>query len=286
MGPRAPFRVAPAPHSAWPPHPAHFRAPPIHVPPLRGGRRCPSALRTGAARGPGTHVAPARKAEDGASLRVLARPPVRLPPWRIHGGGGGAASAFACRPCTRTRGALRVWARAPSLAPLAHTRGKGAPLPCLRLPFASPLHPNPGGALQVWARPRFACSLGAQGGTRPFPSTRPPVRVLPLRTNGDGAQGGGSFACRPCAQAREEGGAPLLGVAPATHRARVAFGGRGVRKGEGSPFSFLRGDTKRGGVPPPALATPPLRFPHHPRSVHVANEAWGVRGQAGGGGRT
>src|SRR6266702_2460283 len=80
MGPRTPFRVAPTSRPF--PHPSH------HVPPLCGGRRCPSALRTGAARGPGTHVAPARKAEDGASLRVLARPLVRLPPWCIHGGGG------------------------------------------------------------------------------------------------------------------------------------------------------------------------------------------------------
>jgi len=207
-------------------------------------------------------------------------------PLGAYTGEGGAASAFACHPCTRTGGRLGFGRAPPRLPPWRIHGGMGAPLPCLRLPFASPLHPNPGGRSRFGRAPGSLVRLAHKGGHAPSLPRTPPFACCPYVQTGAGRKGGPRLRVASARRPGRRGGAPLLGVAPATRHARVAFGGRGVRKGEGSPFPFPCGDTKRGGEPPPALATPPPRFPRHPCSVHVANKEWGVCGQAGGGGRT
>ncbi|KAH9045526.1 hypothetical protein EDB85DRAFT_2270442 [Lactarius pseudohatsudake] len=135
MGPRAPFRVTPAPRLFCAPlHPFHA-----------GGRRYPSALRRGGTR---THVAPARKAEGHRGLA-----PVACPCGAPTGEEGGAsvrlpvrASAFVAQ--TREEGGYRLWCTPSSLTrslpfarwPLRENGGAPAqPLVCV-----SPLRVNQG----------------------------------------------------------------------------------------------------------------------------------------------
>ena len=183
-------------------------------------------------------------------------PPSLLAPMAHTQGRGGVLLpclhvALACEP----RGCLGFGHMPPRLPPWCIHEGRGAPLPCLHLPFMLPLHPNPRGALQVWVCPQFTCSLGTQGGMCFFPSTWLPVHMLPLHTNRGRVQGGGLICMSPLHAGQGGGGTPLLGVVPTTCHAHVTFGGRGVHKGGGAP-SHSHVGTQRGGVCPFPLSQP------------------------------
>ncbi|KAI9455167.1 hypothetical protein BJY52DRAFT_1224785 [Lactarius psammicola] len=254
-----------APHSAWPPHPTRFRAPPIQSPLCAGGEAVllrfahrggtqtpvcrPCAQSGGWGTASGLWRAPRFACPHGAytgegrRAPVSERPPVRALPLCEPEGEGGVSRGLGgggcrCRAASRSRVAL---AREPG--------GRGGAL------RHAPRRIHGG-----WPRFRVPVASRSRVTPTPEPGSTPSLPCgPPERRRGRGEEGPG-----------EGGAAPLLGLRawPAAH---VSPEGEGVQW--------------EGGEPLPVLATPsqsPPSFSAPPRSVKVANRERGVRGKSRG----
>src|SRR6266702_4630209 len=174
----------------------------------------------------------------------------------IAWGRGGTTSMFTCRPCTQTRGVLRVWVCAPSLAPLAHTWGKGGTASVFAPPVRIATTPEPWEGAPGLGAPLVHLFAWRTKGDAPLPfHAAPHSRVAPVYKRGQGARGG--LICVPPLRAGQGGGGAChfwgLCLPPTAHVSPLVGGG--CAKGRGAPSHSCMG-TQRGGVCPLPLSQP------------------------------
>src|SRR6266702_2150630 len=191
-GPRAPFRVATVPRPFLAAIPRPFPCP---SPPFRRWRRCPSALRTGAARGPLRTSPLHAKRRVGHCLRVWRAPWLTSPRGDTWGRGVPLPRGlpFTFCPCANLKGRgapLRVWACPPVHLPLWQVHGGwGVPLPRgLRSRVDPTCEPGKGGCHSRFRRApgSLVCWARRRGGAPSLPRAPPLVRVLCRRANRGG----------------------------------------------------------------------------------------------------